>query len=176
MNKYKRSEKKVARAYGARRQPGSGCCRDIDLKGDSRIPGVLRIEQKNPGSPSFVLKLIDLQTLWNMSVSCGELPLFLIVTEYISTCSVLDIAVIDTNDYLSLVEDSDKFLRLDAISMRKQKKLDLIDLTLTLLGDSSLDMATSWIRYLPLKTTLREYVIMLRTDFDKLWRRKCSKT
>lgn len=166
----------MARAYGARRQPGSGCCSDIDLKGDSRIPGVLRIEQKNPGSPSFILKLIDLQTLWNMSVSCGELPLFLIATEYISARSVLDIVVIDSNDYLALVDENDKFLRLGAVSMRKQKKIDLIDLTSTLLGDPSLDMATSWMQYLPLKTSLREYVIMLRADFDKLWRRKCSKT
>ena len=175
MNKYKRSERKVARAYGARRQPGSGCCNAIDLKGDSRIPGVLRIEQKNPGSPRFVLKLSDLQTLWNMSVSCEELPLFLIATEYVSEYSVADIVVIDINDYLSLVEENDKFVRLAEISMKKQKTFDLIDLTMALIGDPALDMASSWARYLPLKTRLREYVIMLRNDFDRIWRRKCSK-
>jgi hypothetical protein len=176
MNKYKRAELKVARAYGARRQPGSGCCPDIDLKGDSRIPGVLRIEQKNPGSPTFVLKLIDLQTLWNMSITCGELPLFLISTEYIWRQSVLDVVVVDASDYLSLAKDTDKFLRLPEITMKKQKKLNLIDLTSALEGDPVLDMAASWVRYLPLKTPLREYVIMLRSDFDVLWRRKCSKT
>lgn len=165
MNRSKRSELKVGQAYGATRQPGSGSPREAGLKGDSRLAGILRIEQKDPQSVRFQLKVHDLETIWRHAIAAGELPLFLVIAHHGGE----DIAVIDENDFKAMLcqraNRNVEFHMRETLMINKCRMFDLQILSDTLETD---DNGRSG--YLQLKTPRRSYVIVLRYHFDGLWR------
>lgn len=71
----KRQEEKTAADLGGRTQANSGATR-MGGGGDVRVTGKLRIECKFTESPTFVLKLAELEKLRKQANSAAEIPVF----------------------------------------------------------------------------------------------------
>ena len=69
----KRQERKTAAGIGAKRQPASGSL--TGYKGDSRLLGVVRVEDKFTFNKSYPLKQADLAKIRG-ECSYGEIPAF----------------------------------------------------------------------------------------------------
>ncbi len=96
-----KQEKKFAKEIGARQTGGSG---RFDTKGDSRIKGVVRFDNKSTQKASYSIKLADLKQLENQCCMSGEEAVFQL--DFLNdTCKVLGSYVILTRThYQDLLE------------------------------------------------------------------------
>ena len=75
----KKSERRTARKYGWRRQPGSGCLSATTAKDDHRLRGLIRVEQKDAIVDAHTLSATKLATLVDHARTSSELPVMLII-------------------------------------------------------------------------------------------------
>lgn len=157
MNRSKKSEIQNMRAYGARRQPGSGnsrvCAGD---RGDGRIVGKMRIEQKDPMTAKFVVKVRDLDDLWALATGAGELGVYQVLTPDTRWSSV---AILDADDFRRLCPQ-DSFICVGERGIRKQATfyLDKLNWELDERG------------HIRLRTESRDYVMTTKYLFDEITR------
>lgn len=160
------SEEASARAYGARRQPGSGCLRDPGLKDDLRRRGVLRVEQKNPRARKFVVRAVDLSNLFRRARAAGEFPAYIIVSPDLRWS---DLAIIGWDDLLS----KDQELGIDFI----ESDLEVFNKTHTFYLDEIDDLLSSENRsaYMRLVTDdgESEYAMLFKSDVENYWGLLC---
>lgn len=99
MSRGRRSEEQVAKDIGARKpQPGSGA--PWGFKGDVRLRGVVRVQDKETAKKSYSLKVDDWLEIEEQALRAGEVPT---VTVNFYKQDV-KLAVIDYRDWLMYVE------------------------------------------------------------------------
>ena len=96
-----KQEKTFADGIGARATGGSG---RFDTKGDSRLKGIARFDNKATQKASYSIKLADLKKLENQCFLTGEEAVFQV--DFLSeACKVKGSYVITTkNHYMDLIE------------------------------------------------------------------------
>ena len=94
-----KSEQQVARDIGARKaQPGSGS--PWGFKGDVRLRGIVRVQDKETSKKSYSLKLDDWLEIEGQALLSSEMPT---MTINFSSHNV-KVAVIDYQDWLEYVK------------------------------------------------------------------------
>lgn len=162
----KASEEANAKAYGARRQPGSGCLQNPGLKDDLRRRGVLRVEQKNPRSRKFTIRAVDLSSLFRRAQAAGELPIYIIMSPDLRWS---DLAIIEYGELLS----KDQELGIDFV----ESDLEVFNKSHTFYLDEIEDLLGSESRpaYMRLVTNDGEtvYAMLFKSDVENYWGLLC---
>lgn len=81
-------EERVSEIMGSRATPNSGAG---DTKGDSRIHGVVRVENKHTLKDWYTLSAIEWEKLWTQAIKAGEEAVF--VVNMLSTSGVRHVRV-----------------------------------------------------------------------------------
>lgn len=150
MNRSKKSELRTAAEYGGVRNPGSGNRREAGRRKDVRRHGVFRIEQKDPFSFFYNLKVVELDGLWDVATAASEVPVFLIR----APDGVSDVVILDLEDYRQYVDGE----KVGSAVVRKQKRINL-------------ESASRLGGYIELETPKRSYALTPIGAFDTLLER-----